>query len=1068
MTAMPLGNSAARHESPGKNRPQRRHARRTAPPLRLITCLSLAALSVPTVAAQPATAHPYAAQPGLQFEYPGDPALLMPTAIAIASDGTVYLADGARDRVVAFDTAGRLVREIAAANGANLSRPMSVKLGRDGRLWIADTGNQRILASTEDADTFEEFRPPSANPASPPDYTDIAVDDEGRVLWIVDNDNHQVWRLDLNTGDYSKIGERGESLGQFDYPLAAVTNPQGDIFITEALNGRVQILDRTGRVVGSIAVYGADLGNLYRATGIAIDSEGNVWVADSAMGAIQVFQPNGTLIDVLRGDDGEPLKLDTPFGVALDANGDLYATEMTPNVVRRFAVQRDPSARGLNVAARLQAAATIQPRTCAACHREWLEPLASGESTALMDVPDSSTDHPSVTRPRTCMGCHDGAIVDSRLAVWGRHGHQTGIVPPDSVAVPDNLPLPGGKIYCRTCHSAHTRGGSGNVLKDAVFLRTEGAPADLCVACHCNFLGGPSQGMHPLGEMDQPVPQSLVEVGARIPQGSTQLDCLVCHEGHGALGDLLLVQKTETNELCFSCHEQMRPGMFRDDQTRPPHPFAVMNDQQRAAVDRAGAQVGPNGELICLSCHKMHGAKSDRFILTFGNVESDTCLQCHSDKQVIDETPHDLRTNYPDSVNDHGMRVTDAGACSACHLFHNYARPLERSALDPQGECMNCHKPDGLAAAKALGDLNHPKESCDSCHDPHDATNVKFLKKPTPDLCLECHEDKGALRGGPHDFIKNAPQTPDVIIAIRDTCLACHRTHGTTLTGLFRVPTVVEAYGPDAACLGCHPRASSKSRSDITMMHPTEDTYGDHGLPLSTQPDSGRELIGCRTCHDPHRGGDPKSRMLRIGPDEDQDAVCLKCHLDQAGVLRIGHAPDTLLADGFENTDACQPCHSVHGDPLKTEPRFLWSRELDAEPTASSPRFAPTRHCVACHREGGPVAPPAIATHPAADMFNPFQPSDAGYLPLFNDNGEIDPTGNITCKTCHLTHGHAATSPENARRFGALPPRERRARQWHLRSFGPASVCTTCHGADALRRLMYFHDPVRRTGPIQP
>jgi hypothetical protein len=50
--------------------------------------------------------------------------------------------------------------------------------------------------------------------------------------------------------------------------------------------------------------------------------------------------------------------------------------------------------------------------------------------------------------------------------------------------------------------------------------------------------------------------------------------------------------------------------------------------------------------------------------------------------------------------------------------------------------------------------------------------------------------------------------------------------------------------------------------------------------------------------------------------------------------------------------------------------------------------------------------------------------------------------------------------------LGTLSERELRARQWHIRSLGPQSICTTCHGFDALRRFMYFHDAARRGGPI--
>jgi len=41
-----------------------------------------------------------------------------------------------------------------------------------------------------------------------------------------------------------------------------------------------------------------------------------------------------------------------------------------------------------------------------------------------------------------------------------------------------------------------------------------------------------------------------------------------------------------------------------------------------------------------------------------------------------------------------------------------------------------------------------------------------------------------------------------------------------------------------------------------------------------------------------------------------------------------------------------------------------------------------------------------------------------------------------------------------------------RARRFHIRTFTGDNVCTTCHGNDALRRFIYFHDAARRTGPI--
>src|SRR5690606_34935707 len=39
---------------------------------------------------------------------------------------------------------------------------------------------------------------------------------------------------------------------------------------------------------------------------------------------------------------------------------------------------------------------------------------------------------------------------------------------------------------------------------------------------------------HPLGVMDQPAPDELIEAGAIVGSNRNELTCLICHQGHGA------------------------------------------------------------------------------------------------------------------------------------------------------------------------------------------------------------------------------------------------------------------------------------------------------------------------------------------------------------------------------------------------------------------------------------------------------------------------------------------------------------------------------------------------------
>ena len=1012
-----------------------------------------------------AGAAPYVARPVLDFEFSGPPPLRKPTAVAVDFAGNVFVADGVNDRVLQFDAAGNLVAEIGRIGEEPLARPISIKVDRSDRLWIADTGHQRVLVRGADGALTQTFTFERGNLGRAPDLTDVAPAADGLTAWTVDNDNHRLVQIDLATRTQTVVGGKGESLGQFDYPFMIALGRDGDLFVTDVINGRVQILSAAGRPVGRVGSYGPELGQLLRPKGVVCDAEGNVWVTDGILGVVQIFTPTGALRDVLRTEDGHPLKLDFPVGLALDAQGSLYVAELQADRVRKLAITVDrqalaPSPPNLSSAP----SSATQARACTICHLDWLDPFAQGRGTVLMSVPVSTPQQPVASRGTMCLTCHDGSVLDSRRRVWQEHGHSTGVVPPAGMTVPERLPLVDGRLACRTCHSAHVSGGPTSEISGSIFLRVQNTAGELCASCHPDKTRGPGFGTHPTGGMPWPVPQSLIDAGARVGGNPRELTCQVCHTPHGASHEHLLVLGTESNQLCLSCHAQMRPGMFREGAAE--HPLSpICTPEQVAAIREMGTQVGPENRLICLSCHKLHHGKGERYMLADDLRDGRMCLRCHAERQVLVGTAHDLRTNHPEEKNRLGMTPEMGGPCSACHLFHRYARAPEADKLDPGGKCITCHQPGGVAENKVLASPNHPQARCVECHNPHDPRFGRFLAAQPSDVCRKCHADRTALVGGPHDISRDSPAWPAVSTATHDACLACHRPHGNEETGLFRDGLAKGVSGTDAKCLPCHAAVAPGGDTGHTLMHPRDVAKLKMPSAAPLADVDGTKRVACRSCHDPHDAPSIRA-LLRVATGQTAQDACLACHTEAANVRAIGHAPDTLRAAGLK-AEICRPCHAVHDDPQAVEARYLWPRQLEFAADSSPLATAANRHCLACHHEGGPVAPPAIATHPQQDMFNPTPPDAPGFLPLFNERGEIDPKGSIGCRTCHLTHGRATPVP--------LPPevqtvgaRELRARVWHIRVFTQDSVCTTCHGADALRRFMYFHNAARRSGPIQP
>ena len=63
------------------------------------------------------------------------------------------------------------------------------------------------------------------------------------------------------------------------------------VFVTDANNNRVQVFDGRGALLGTFGESGDGQGKFDTPAGIAVAGDGNVFVADSGNSRIQVFRP---------------------------------------------------------------------------------------------------------------------------------------------------------------------------------------------------------------------------------------------------------------------------------------------------------------------------------------------------------------------------------------------------------------------------------------------------------------------------------------------------------------------------------------------------------------------------------------------------------------------------------------------------------------------------------------------------------------------------------------------------------------------------------------------------------
>jgi streptogramin lyase len=198
------------------------------------------------------------------------------TGVAVNSKGHIFVLSrgnttgpayaAAAAQLLEFAPDGVFLREI----GKNLyawSFGHSVRVDKEDNIWAVDKGSDMVIkfdpqgrvvmvfgrkqeASDEETGPLKHPKPPlPAEDGRFRQVTDVTWDPAGNIYISDGYINSRIAKADNNGNWLKSWGDRGEKPGEFNTPHNIAADAQGNIYVADRFNRRIQVFDREGNLL---------------------------------------------------------------------------------------------------------------------------------------------------------------------------------------------------------------------------------------------------------------------------------------------------------------------------------------------------------------------------------------------------------------------------------------------------------------------------------------------------------------------------------------------------------------------------------------------------------------------------------------------------------------------------------------------------------------------------------------------------------------------------------------------------------------------------------------------------
>ena len=210
------------------------------------------------------------------------------------------------------------------------STPWGIDVDDNGDLYVAERGNNRISIYGLDDSSKGTMGTPGSETGQFSSPSDLVI--RGDVVYVSDESNHRVQKLSIASKSYiAHFGEKGSGDGQLSSPRGICLDPEGNVFVADYDNKRVQVFTADGTFRYSITGNTSDGSAFSSPWGVAFDPNGNLHIVAHGSNRVKIFTQDGKYISEYGNG-----QLSNPSGIAIDEEGHSFVVNHNSSNVKIF------------------------------------------------------------------------------------------------------------------------------------------------------------------------------------------------------------------------------------------------------------------------------------------------------------------------------------------------------------------------------------------------------------------------------------------------------------------------------------------------------------------------------------------------------------------------------------------------------------------------------------------------------------------------------------------------------------------------------------------------------------